>query len=195
MSYQYEIFLSYRRSETIGLWVKNHFAPRLQSRLDDISPMPVRISCDYQIESGAAWPEDLKRRLKTSAILLTVWSASYFRSDWCMAEWRSFRQREQVLGLSTQQNPRGLVYPVRYADGNFFHEDAKHTQCRLDFSGLTYPEEEFRKTPKYLEFDDRVRELADELLPFILAAPVWRQDFPIVEPVPMAPVQVPRTVI
>jgi len=195
MTYQYEIFVSYKRSPTGSLWVRNHFVPELQSRIDDISPIPIRISCDYQMESGALWPEELKRRLRNSAILLTVWSAPYFRSSWCMAEWRSFRQREEVLGLFTPQSPRGLVYPIRYADGEYFHDDAKNTQCRFDFSGYTYPGEEFRKTAKYMEFEDHVKDLADEILPYVLAAPNWRQDFPIVEPLPMPPVQVRRPVI
>src|SRR5580698_3791248 len=111
MSYQYEIFLSYRRSPTVGLWVKNHLAPRLQARIDEVAPFPVRISCDFQMESGVLWPDDLKRRLKSSAILLTVWSADYFRSEWCMAEWRSFREREGAIGLFTARRPQGLVYP------------------------------------------------------------------------------------
>jgi len=195
MSYQYEIFLSYRRSPTVGLWVKNHLHPKLQARIDEISPIPIRISLDTDMQSGSAWPDELKLRLRSSAILLTVWSADYFRSDWCMAEWRSFRQREAVLGFSTPQNPKGLVYPVRYADGDHFHNDAKTTLCKFDFSELNYPEEEFRHTQKYLEFDDRVQKLAGDLLPLILAAPDWQQDFPIVEPGPMAPVHMPRTVI
>jgi hypothetical protein len=195
MSYQYEIFLSYRRSPTVGLWVKNHLHPKLQSRIDEISPIPVRISFDLDMQGGVSWPNELKLRLRSSAILLTVWSADYFRSDWCMAEWRSFRQREAILGFSTPQNPAGLVYPVRYADGDYFHDDAKQTNWKIDFSELSYPEEEFRHTQKYLEFDDLVKKLAKELLPLVLNAPGWRGDFPIVEPAPMAPVQVPRTVI
>lgn len=195
MSYEYEIFLSYRRSPTVGPWVRNHLHPRLQARIEEISPIDIRISLDTEMPGGTAWPNELKLRLKSSAILLTVWSADYFRSDWCMAEWRSFRQREANLGFSTAANPKGLVYPVRYADGDYFHSDAKSTQIRFDFSELNYPEEEFRHTQKYLEFDNRVQQLANDLLPLILTAPAWQQDFPIVEPAPMAPVQIARTVI
>jgi hypothetical protein len=195
MSYDYEIFLSYRRSSTVGPWVRNHLHPKLQARIDEISEGPIRISLDTEIAGGTAWPDALKLRLKSSAILLTVWSADYFRSDWCMAEWRSFREREALLGLATPANPQGLVYPIRYADGKYFHSDAKQTQIKLDFSDLNYPEEEFRRTQKYLEFDDRVKRLAEDLLPLIEGAPLWQQDFPIVEPAPMAPVQVPRAVI
>jgi hypothetical protein len=193
MSYQFEIFLSYRRSPTVGLWVKNHLAPRLQARIDEVAPFPVRISCDFQMESGVLWPDDLKRRLQSSAILLPVWSADYFRSEWCMAEWRSFREREVALGLFTARRPRGLIYPVRYADGEHFHEDAKRTECTIDFSQYNYPDEAFRNSAKYIEFDDKVQQMASELVPRLQAVPVWRRNFPIVEPAAMPPVHLLRT--
>jgi hypothetical protein len=195
MGYDFEIFLSYRRSSTVGPWVRNHLHPKLLARIEEISAIPIRISLDADMPGGVVWPDDLKLRLRSSAILLTVWSADYFRSDWCMAEWRSFREREARLGFATAANPRGLVYPIRYADGKYFHDEAKQTQIKFDFSDMNYPEEEFRRTQKYLDFDDRVKGLAADLLPLIEGAPNWQHDFPIVEPAPMAPVQIPRAVI
>jgi hypothetical protein len=63
-----------------------------------------------------------------------------------MAEWMSFKQRETQLGMFTEADPRGLIYPIRYADGLFFHPDAKLTQYRRDFSELSYPDEAFRES-------------------------------------------------
>src|SRR5262249_27293181 len=96
-TYEHEIFISYRRTDTIGRWVKNHLVPRLNSRLDEIAPENVRIFCDYKMQSGTRWPDELKRQLRRSGLLLSIWSADYFRSDWCVAEWRSFRKREELL--------------------------------------------------------------------------------------------------
>jgi len=195
MSYEHDIFISYRRSDTIGPWVKNHLAPRLELRLNEISANPVSIFCDFKMSEGVNWPAELKRNVKRSRLLLTIWSADYFRSTWCMAEWQSFRQREALLGLFTNENPQGLVYPVRYADGNHFHADAKLTQWRKDFSTLSYPDESFRTTAKYLEFDDLIREMARDLEVLLSSVPSWRDDFPIQEPVPLAPVVHERPVI
>jgi hypothetical protein len=188
MSYEFEVFLSYARSETEGQWVRNHFAQQLELRLNDVSRDRVRISWDVEIESGVSWPDELKRRLRHSRLLVAVWSPQYFRSRWCMAEWRSFREREAALGLFNAERPRGLVYPIRYSDRAHFHVDAKRTQCRKDFSELNYPMPVFKKSERYLEFDDIVRQMAQELADRLEQCPEWQSNFPIVEPEPLSPV-------
>jgi hypothetical protein len=195
MPYEHEIFISYRRSTTVGHWVQRHLAPRLQARLDDVAPTPVRIFFDSQMENGVNLPEDLKRNIVASGLLLPVWSADYFRSAWCMAEWQSFRKREEKLGYFSSANPASLVYPVRYADGTSFHPDAQIALCRKDFSQLNYPDESFRKSVRYLQFDDLVREVAEELIARIPMLPPWDATFPIVEPAPLPAAKIGRPVI
>jgi TIR domain len=195
MSYDHDIFVSYRRSPTIGPWVQNHLAPRLEARLNEISPNPVNVFCDFKMSEGVNWPAELQRSVKRSRLLLTIWSADYFRSTWCMAEWQSFRRRETLLGLFTAEHPQGLVYPVRYSDGDHFHSDAKLTQWRKDFSELSYPDDVFRLSVKYLEFDNLVRQMAQELSLRLNSVPAWSDNFPILEPQPLAPVVHERPVI
>lgn len=193
MVYQHEVFISYRRSDTVGLWVRNHLAPRLTARMNDIAPEPVRIFWDEQIDSGSHWPGELKRHLHKSGLLLAVWSADYFRSAWCMAEWQSFTEREKQLGI-TPGDAR-LVYPIRYSDGRNYHPEAQATQCRFDFSELNYPDKEFRNVARYLDFDDLVRRMADDLVEKIELTPAWSDQFPIVEPPPLPPARSRRTVM
>ena len=195
MAYDFDIFISYRRTDTVGRWVKNHLLPRLQDRLNDIAPTQVRVSCDIQMETGVRWPDELKRRLARSGLLIMVCTADYFRSPWCMAEWQSFREREKMLGYFGSANPRGLTYPVRYADGDYFHPEIRPAQCRMDFRGLNYPDEIFRNSPKYIDFDELVQAMAEELVPRLSALPIWRDDFPIVEPEPLPPVVLTRPVL
>lgn len=195
MTYEYDVFISYRRSDTVGRWVSTHLVPRLQARLEDIAPSSVRISWDQQMDSGSRWPDELKRRLRRSGLLLAVWSADYFRSAWCMAEWRSFRERESMLGLFSEANPRGLVYPIRYADGAHYHPEAQQTQCKKDFSRHNYPDAAFSTSAKYMEFDDLVQEMAEELIAYLDSLPPWRDDFPVVEPDPLPQQIVTRPVL
>ncbi len=187
MSYENDIFISYRRSPTVGPWVRNHLAPRLEARLNEVSARPVHVYCDFKMEEGVNWPAELKLRIRRSRMLVTVWSADYFRSSWCMAEWQSFRRREALLGLFNDEHPRGLVYPVRYSDGDHFHAEARITQCRRDFSELNYPDEVFRLSVKYLEFDNLVRAMASDLASLLNDVPSWSDTFPIVEPAPLTP--------
>ena len=112
-----------------------------------------------------------------------------------MAEWMSFKHRETQLGLFNDINPKGLVYPIRYADGQYFHPDAQNTQCRQDFSKLSYPDKVFIHSQKYIAFDDLVMEMARDLLENLGGLPEWRDDFPIVEPEPMSEVKMPRPVL
>jgi hypothetical protein len=192
MGYEHDIFISYRRTNTQGQWVANHFVPRLQARLNENAPDSVRVYWDGLMDDGVKFPEELKSRIRTSRLLLPVWSADYFRSSWCMAEWQSFRRREEALGLFLRRHPQGLIYPIRYADGDYFPKDAKETQCRKDFSLLNFPEEIFKSTVKYTEFDKLVQEVAKDLVIRLDAVPPWKRDFPIVEPQPMEPVNLRR---
>ncbi len=194
MAYESEIFISYRRTETVGCWVRNHFLPRLQARLDENSASPVDVFCDELIAEGDDWAAALKDRLRKSRLLLAIWSADYFRSTWCMAEWQSFRKREQQVD-QTGGVVKSLVYPIRYADGAYFHPEARATQCSRDFSALNYPDEVFRQSVKWLEFDDLVTAVALDLIDKLAHVPAWRHDFPIVQPAPLPEVVMPRPVL
>lgn len=150
MTYEFDIFVSYRRTDTIGLWVKNHLVPRLELRLNEVAPNPIRIFCDFKMADGVNFPAELKQRIKSSSLLLCIWSADYFRSKWCMAEWESFRERQKQLNLFTDDHTQGLVYPIRYSDGDYFHPEARLVQCQKDFSQLNYPDEVFRSLAEIL---------------------------------------------
>jgi hypothetical protein len=195
MPYEYEIFVSYRRSSVAGKWVTGFLLPLLKARLNEQAPFEVRVSCDTEMEAGVRYPAELQSRLRGSGLLLAIWSADYFRSAWCMAEWRSFREREDRLGYFTRERPASLVYPIRYADGEYFHPEAKLAQCRHDFSNLNYAFDGFPLTAKYMEFEDRVRQMAQELVGRLNDLPVWRPDFPVVEPDPLPPFSIARPVI
>jgi TIR domain len=195
VAYEYDIFLSYRRTDTVGRWVRNHLLPRLGLRLNEASPVSVRISCDKQIESGARWPEELKSRIRQSGLLLMVCSADYFRSDWCVAEWESFREREKQLGLIGPGRTQGLIYPIRYADGDHYHHDLQVTQCNMDFSSLNYPDEVFSRCPEYIQFDRLVQDMARELISLLKRLPAWQDNFPIVLGETMPPAQHVRSIL
>jgi hypothetical protein len=52
--------------------------------------------------------------------MIPVWSPGYFTSAWCVAELRTMLKREHILLLSTEENPGGLVFPIKFSDGKFF---------------------------------------------------------------------------
>jgi hypothetical protein len=182
--YIYDVFVSYRHKQPVMDWVKNHFYPLLEQRLPDELPVEykTKIFVDLdEIETGSDWPAKLRQALKGSRCILPVWSPEYFRSDWCMAEWMTMLERQRLLGLGTEQQPDGLIYPVVFADGEHFPPEARRAQYK-DLRKWNIPHPVFRETTDYVEFDRQVQLLVNELAGMIRRAPEWR-DWPIITPV------------
>jgi hypothetical protein len=182
--YEYDLFLSYKRAGNVPDWVKNHFHPLLLNALTDLLPVTPRIFLDTQQEIGVRWPENLAHALRRSRYLVAVWSVPYFQSAWCMAEWQSMVKREQLLGMGTEADPRGLVYPVVFADGNSFPKEAQAVQARKDLSRWAIPFEGFRETTDYVDFYRAICEVAVTLAARLDQAPAWQPDWPVVHPLP-----------
>ncbi len=86
---------------------------------------PANIFVDTErIETGMHWPVALQDALRSSRCTVCVWSPSYFQSSWCVSEWKSFRRREEQLGLASH----GLIAPLRFHDGEHFPDEAKNVQ-------------------------------------------------------------------
>jgi hypothetical protein len=179
--YVYDLFVSYTRKGPVGEWVHNHFYPRLSDWLGEYwdGEREPRIFIDSQIETGTRWPDVLKENLLRSRCLVAVFSPPYFRRPWCLAEWRSMWQREELLA---RRGPRPrLIFPVVFADGDSFPDDAKTAQLR-DLSRFNVPHAQFRKTNAYTLFVRAMQAVAQDLRGMIKAAPDWESDWPVVEP-------------
>jgi hypothetical protein len=179
--YDYDLFVSYTRKGPVGEWVHNHFYPRLSAWLavywdSDRDP---QIFIDSQIETGTRWSDVLKEKLLRSRCLVAVLSPPYFRRPWCLAEWRSMWEREDLLARRGAR-PR-LIFPVVFADGDSFPADARAAQLR-DLSRFNVPYPQFRRTREYILFDREMQVVAQDLARMIGTAPEWESDWPIVEP-------------
>ena len=115
MSYQYDVFISYKRGWRTESWLIQHFLPLFSDCLHncvyetcgrsadpiflDISEISAEVRSDKRldgyrgIEPGAQWQQALVQAIGHSRCLLALWSPSYFYSDWCMKEWESFHVR------------------------------------------------------------------------------------------------------
>ncbi len=186
MSYTSDIFISYRRRGDVEQWVQLHFRDRLQQTLTNLMGDEPRVWIDVEQEQGTPWPENIRSALLGSKLLIAIWSPDYFRSEWCMAEWKSMMARQDYVRKNGSQMPPALVYPVRYSDGDSFHPDAKLIQCRRDFSQLNYPFETFRDSLKYMDFHDAVHGIAEDLTRWLVDVPPWQADWPVETPKAMA---------
>lgn len=186
--YRFDIFISYRRSGsgTAAEWVHNHFHPLLRDCLADELDRDPQLFIDVDVEAGGYWPGILADAVLHSQLLVAVWSPPYFRSAWCLAEFESMLARERVLGLATDRQPQGLVYPVVFADGCHFPEVARNRQAR-NLKEWARPRPAFRETRDYDLFFAEMRGIAAELSRLLRQAPAWAPGWPVCRPGPIAP--------
>lgn len=180
--YMYDVFLSYRRANPVGDWVHNHFHPLLADWLPQVMPYDPKIFIDAKsIETAEDWPLKLRQALQGSRCIVAIWSANYFRSSWCMAEWQSMLRREEKLGYRTRERPLGLIYPVVFFDGEHFPREAKRIQSR-DVSQWSHPYRSFRETQDFIGFTQEMQTIAREIWGMIEQTPPWQPDWPVVIP-------------
>jgi hypothetical protein len=184
--YEWDVFLSYPRDGDAGEWVRGIFAPQLEEALKRALPARPRIFRDeVSIEAGEVWPEKLRQGIRGSKTMVSVLSPLYFQSAWCRSEWSSMLARKKRVSF----NP---LYPVRFSDGEHYPPEAAEIQHE-DFEPYAYTAPAFRQSADYLQFQKAMVAFGKGLAARILAAPVWRRDFPIVvERAALARIRRPR---
>lgn len=181
--YHYDIFISYRRSQVVRDWVHNHLLGELRAWLTESLPYDPSIFVDEEMDVGTHWPSGLEQALLRSRCMVCVWSPPYFRSRWCMAEWKTMEARlDHLRKAGTTELPR-LVYPLRFHDGDLFPPEARDTQWR-DMSPYTDYRLSYRETAGYRAFMDEVKVIAGDLATILAAAPPWEPGWPVVRPEP-----------
>ncbi|UOZ11350.1 TIR domain-containing protein [Amycolatopsis sp. WQ 127309] len=186
--YEYDIFLSYRRSGAglAGEWVRNHFHPLLRDCLADELATPPRIFLDVEQETGTYWPARLERALRHSRLLVAVWSPPYFQSPWCLAELTTMSAREQVAGRASRHDDRGLIYPVVFADGRHFPKQALLRQA-VNLHHVTVGRLTYQDSPEFLELHRQVQKVAQELAELLDHVPAWQANWLVFRPKDLVP--------
>ena len=177
MAYDYDVFLSYLHEKPCGTWVSEHFLPYFRHQLGNaLGGRQASIFYDRTgIHTGQKWPARLKQALSTSRCLVGIWSPRYFQSTWCQCESAIMQHREQKLGF-TGNNPDGLIAGVKVNDGIHFPPYAKDSQY-ADFEHLFFDGPGFAKTELYVEFQQKVAQLAVDVAKVIAKAPAWSPDW------------------
>ena len=192
--YQYDVFISYpREARNVSGWVREHFSPLLKELLDDEITRHVKVFVDDKVPAGAKWSLEAKTALLHSRVLIPVCAPKYFVSEWCLAEWHSMAHRERVVGMGSEEDPRGLILPVVYSDSMNFPTYVSERVTR-DFKAWAVPFQHYQHSPKYLEFYEALKEFAVELAELLESVPQWQPDWPVHTPTPdpLKPPDVPR---
>ncbi|MBI1929730.1 toll/interleukin-1 receptor domain-containing protein [Candidatus Poribacteria bacterium] len=177
MGYEFDVFLSYTHAFPFGEWVYQHFLPFFEPFLANALNRTVTVFKDREnISSGDAWPLRLRNALAHSRCLVAIWSPSYFNSLWCKRELSVMLHRERQLGYRTPENPSGLIIPVTVSNGEHFPNYAKQIQY-FDCRRFARVGEGFKKTERYVEFQDEMDRWVPEVAKVINQTPPWRQEW------------------
>lgn len=191
MTYEYEVFVSYRRAERLqpggvvtlgeeGVWVHDVFLPVFRNRLDHCFP-GARIAFDANLPYGIDWEPTIQRWVLRSKCLVAVWSPMYFRSRYCRTEFHSMLQRQRQRGAPDggAPEPAPLVVPLAFSRSNeWFDDDAKALQYARDLAEFSDATSPIRIEERRMAFVAALDRLCDQVRAAIGAAPDWRPDFP-----------------
>lgn len=177
MTYKYDIFISYMHDEQMEDWVHKHLLPFIRTFIGNALNRHAKIFVDRQgISAGDSWPLKLQQAIAHSRCLVPIWSPLYFHSEWCRRECAAMMHRETMLGFRTTTKPYGLVAPLNVFDGQYFPKKARQVQW-LDCKRFWVVGDGFRKTERYIEFQDVLRTWADDIAMIISNAPDWQADW------------------
>ena len=176
MSYQHDIFISYRRNPETHQWITEHFIPLLELRVElELGRSPA-IYLDKQIESGTSWPVSLGTALGQSRMLIPLWTRNYLSSVWCTEELSHMLGREADENLRTVAKPYGLVVPAFIHDGEKFPKDLGHIQY-FEIQ-KTFNVRMARNSGLAEELDAELTKQAPAIAACIDHAPKWRKAWP-----------------
>jgi TIR domain len=125
--YEFDVFVSYRRYGEWPLWIQEHFRPVFEHYLGEDLGRNARVFFDNSLESGDEWPNHLGRALGRSAVLVPLWSKTYFNSPWCITECAFMFKREEICGYRATRDDV-LVLPASIHDGDEFPDYARRVQ-------------------------------------------------------------------
>lgn len=182
MSYEYDVFVSYRRQEPVKTWVSNYFVPELKNWLAAEVGFANVFFDDDDIESGESFESALEYALRRSKVMVPVWAPGYFYSSWCIAELQTMFARERANGYRTAHDPRVLIVPIRFSDGNSFPRAIVGQINHVDFYPYAFTAPGFSKTDLYVSFQEAVKELAKRLVAAFNDAPDWDEKLAVVSP-------------
>jgi hypothetical protein len=172
MSYQNDIFFSYKRDPQTDDWYHQVEAKiRLWVGLE-LGYEP-KIWVDRRsIQAGTKHTPEIRSALKQSRVMVSFWSPLYFRSLWCMTEWKTFLHRGEKYATP-------LVLPASVHDGDTFPDEARDTQYHK-FNDFFKSCPIFWKEQGALQFEDQLKAFSMRLAQMIMQSPPF-EDFDVIE--------------
>lgn len=181
--YRYDVFVSYKREPTdrhlVTPWLKAVLARTEFWLKQELGGREISVFFDEDsIDVGTKWPDEIRDALLASRCLLAIWSPEYFHSAWCMAEWRSFVARENMVAADSGASCV-LIFPVKFHDGRWYPQEARETQ-QFDLSDYAATTSAFWQSQRADDLDRLIRKrLAPALARSVADAPDHKDGWPV----------------
>ena len=185
MTYQYDAFISYcwyasapsNRTDFRSL-VVNIVKPLIEESLrSEIGRANIFIDSDCNVSEK--WARRIADAHLRSRLLIPILDGPYFHSSWCLEEWDAFSLRETLL-LEHTGKTYNLIVPLRYADGDCAHEDARRRDW-ADIADLCSTGPAFKRSKQYLKLETKMKKLAETIRDLINKSPDWHDFFPLIQ--------------
>ena len=169
MTYKYDVFVSVKWDDMFGAWVRDDFLPVFEPHLRN--HVIAKCNRDFlgifyykdDITYGENWKNELKKAIPLSRCAIALCSPEYFRSKYCMLEWKSFSDRATASNAD-------LIVPASIHDGGSFPEFARDIQIG-ELQEFVIPGAGFRLTAQYATFVRKVMALAESVADRVRDAP------------------------
>jgi hypothetical protein len=163
MSYQNDIFISYRRETHAWTpWARDIFKPPLEACLQRELGNPPNIFIDAQIPYGANYVNHLATTLAKSKVMVALLSKDFFSSDWCVHELDLMMERAQGADL---------IIPIVVHDGHVI-PNAVDLLNAADFKDYAIPALS-HAGPLYAQFWATLVKLAERIGNAVEAVPAF----------------------
>jgi len=174
MAYKYDVFLSYNCKLPHGVWVTDAFLPLFKSYLEEaLNVREVTIFKDNQeIYAGQDWDRKIKNALLHSRIMVSIFAPAYFNSEWCKKEFLIMDYRQRKCGYMSNQNPNGIIVPIKISDGDSFPEYA-HSFQMSNFNLFSRVGLQAIKTQRFIDFQDSLLDWVESVAHAHRNAPAW----------------------
>jgi TIR domain len=189
MKYEYVAFFSYKRDPQTNRW-HEALVDKIQYWLgQELVVDKPRIFFDTRsIENGHDFDEFIRDSLRSSVVMISVFSPLYFTSKWCLSELHTFYAREEQLKIKKGS----LIASAQFHDGENYPPYAQRMQSD-DFRNFAILHPKFWDSEAALHFDQIIKDFAIKVAKKIRAAPPYSDNFPL-NVVPDDGVQVPGVI-
>lgn len=175
MGYQWDVFLSYKRSNYWSMFVKRHFLPMLELWLGTVIGREIKIFVDVdQMETGDPWPYKLADGLARSKTMICLWSREYFSSRWCSLELsQMLARRKSITGPS---GPPPIILAV------VIHDTERVDRIIADIQRFPLQDycnpwiADYSLTAERLSFE--IRRFAEHVADALIQAPEYDETWP-----------------